>query len=70
MMPAISTTQPADWIAAWRVQAERESLTLSEWIGECCNAFIDGDVAAGLSERQGRGGNEYVDSSGKVKRRK
>lgn len=41
-------TQPSDWWEAFQRQAEREGLTLSEWVGACCLANVD---AAKLSER-------------------
>ena len=44
-------TQPADWWAAFEAQAQREGLTLSEWIGECCRVYLEPGVNSGLSER-------------------
>ena len=44
-------TQPADWWAAFELQANAEGLTLSEWIGECCRVYVDKGVNSGLSER-------------------
>ena len=41
-------TQPADWWDAFERQAQREGLTLSEWVGECCKSYVQGE----LSERR------------------
>ena len=52
-MPSESYTmrQPADWLAAFRSQAEEEDMSLSAWIGECCKANLTKEVRKGLSER-------------------
>jgi hypothetical protein len=44
-------TQPADWWAAFEIQAKGEGLTLSEWMGECCRVYVEAGVNSGLSER-------------------
>ena len=44
-------SQPADRKAVWTAQAEREGLTLSEWICQCCDAYLPASVRRGLSER-------------------
>jgi hypothetical protein len=44
-------TQPADWWDAFAEQAAREGLTLSEWVGECCLAYLSAEVQQGLSNR-------------------
>jgi hypothetical protein len=44
-------TQPADWWAAFEKHAKAEGFTLSEWVGECCLAFLVGNEADSLSER-------------------
>lgn len=51
----IQITQPPDWVTAWKQQANTEGVSLSEWIGECCNANLP--KTAELSERRTRGGN-------------
>ena len=35
-----SMSQPADWLEAFKAQAEKENMSLSEWIGECCRANV------------------------------
>lgn len=54
-MDRVPMRQPGDWIDAWRAQAAREGLTLSEWIGERCNEALPQQVQQRLSERTGRG---------------
>ncbi len=44
-------SQPADRKPAWTAQAEREGLTLSEWICQCCDANLPASAQRGLSER-------------------
>lgn len=44
-------TQPADWWAAFEIQAAAEGLTLSEWMGECCRVYLEKGINSGLSER-------------------
>ncbi len=31
---------PPDWWAAFKAQAERQDMTLSEWVGACCVVFV------------------------------
>lgn len=33
-------TQPASWWEAFRKAANEENKSLSEWVGECCFAFL------------------------------
>lgn len=54
-MARVPMRQPADWIDAWRAQADKQGLTLSEWIGQRCNEALPQQVQRGLSERVGRG---------------
>lgn len=51
----LTTTQPAEWIQAWKDQAEAEGFNLSEWIGSCCNACLPKKVAKALPDRPGLG---------------
>lgn len=44
-------TQPADWWNAFEDQASAEGLSLSEWIGECCIAFLPDNKAQRLTDR-------------------
>ena len=37
---AILITQPVEWIAEWRISAEEEGMTLSEWVGDACLSRI------------------------------
>jgi hypothetical protein len=45
------TTQPADWWAAFRAEADNRGMTLSEWIGEAAKKQLPKDVRKSLSER-------------------
>lgn len=51
----IQITQPDDWVEAFRQQAEKDGLSLSEWIGEKCKDALPKQVQVKLSERQGVG---------------
>lgn len=44
-------TQPPDWWAAWETQAQAEGKSLSEWVGQACNAKLPPKVAKKLTER-------------------
>lgn len=44
-------SQPADWWAAFEEAAQRERKTLSEWIGEQCQAALKKTAREQLSER-------------------
>ena len=44
-------TQPADWWAAWKSAADKEGVSLSEWIGTQCNAALTKTAAKKLTER-------------------
>lgn len=48
-------TQPEDWWQAFEYEASRCGLTLSEWVGECCMAYLKQATQSRLSERTGRG---------------
>lgn len=61
---AFTTTQPADWVEAFRRQASLEGIDLSQWVGQACIHFLydehthdvnDLATRAGLSQRTGRG---------------
>jgi hypothetical protein len=45
------TSQPPDWIAAFKAQADAQGLKLSTWVGEACKAKLPADVRKGLSKR-------------------
>jgi hypothetical protein len=45
------TTQPADWWAAFRAEADSRGMTLSEWIGEAAKNQLPTDIRKSLSER-------------------
>ena len=47
----LQTSQPKDWIEAFKAQAERHGQTVSEWIGECCLANLDRDLRKNLVKR-------------------
>lgn len=57
-MKLMTTSQPVDWLVAWREQADEECMTLSQWVGECCDAYLPDDVRTGLSVRRPRGGSQ------------
>jgi hypothetical protein len=48
---AKKTTQPADWWAAFKAEADRKGLSLSEWLGESGKAQLPKAVVAKLSDR-------------------
>lgn len=49
------TTQPADWLAAFRAEADRQGTKLSIWVGEQCRKGLPPAVRKTLSTRtQGR----------------
>lgn len=50
-MQRINITQPSDWVEAFKAQAEKDGLTLSEWMGEACLARLPDKVRKKLSER-------------------
>jgi|DEB0MinimDraft_10_1074344.scaffolds.fasta_scaffold06085_7 hypothetical protein len=54
-------THPADWWYAFEEQAEKEGMTLSAWIGECCLANLPKEKQKKLSQRQA-GGRPRSDS--------
>lgn len=47
----VTLTQPIDWIAAFKSQAEAEGYTLSEWIGKQGFDALSPDVQANLGPR-------------------
>ncbi len=51
----LQITQPADWVEAFKVQAEKDGLSLSAWIGEKCKAGLPKQAQSKLTERQGVG---------------
>jgi len=49
----LTTTQPRDWIKAFKAQAKKEKMTLSEWMGKTCAGALPRKIK--LSKRQGVG---------------
>ena len=53
---AVMVSMPVKWLAAFREQAKRDaqddSATLSEWLGECACANLDADLLRGLPLRR------------------
>jgi hypothetical protein len=47
----INIIQPADWVAAFRRAAQRENLSLSEWLGRVAKEALPAKEAATLGER-------------------
>lgn len=53
--PPMLTSQPLDWQAAFKAQADAEGKKLSIWVGERCKAGLPAEVRKSLSPRvQGR----------------
>lgn len=53
--PPMLTSQPLDWQAAFKAEAERQGTKLSIWVGDQCRKGLPPDVRKGLSKRvQGR----------------
>lgn len=48
-------TQPTDWWAAWKAEADKQGVSLSAWIGEQCNAALKVKTQNQLTERATRG---------------
>ena len=48
-------TQPTEWVEAFKAQAKKENMSLSEWIGECCIANCPKYVVRQLPKRRTRG---------------
>ncbi len=48
----ITTSQPEDWVLAFKEQSDRNGETLAEFIGDCCRSNLDKDLREGLSERR------------------
>jgi hypothetical protein len=44
-------TQPPDWWAAFESQAEKDGVSLSEWIGEACLDKLPNQLSQKLSPR-------------------
>lgn len=51
----ISLTQPPDWVNAWKTEAAKQGIGLSEWIGNVCNAALPLSKQRSLSPRGKRG---------------
>jgi hypothetical protein len=45
-------TQPADWWAAWKASADKQGASLSEWVGNQCNAALTNRAAKSLTDRK------------------
>lgn len=53
--PPMLTSQPIDWQAAFKAEAERQGTKLSIWVGDACKAKLPPEVRKALSKRvQGR----------------
>ena len=50
--PRLITTQPQELLDAAREQAERDEMTLSEWVGDCIAANLDRDLAKTVPPRR------------------
>ncbi len=48
----VNSTQPANWVAAWRSAAETEGVSLSEWMAIQCNKGLPKRVRAKLGKRK------------------
>jgi len=46
-----NVTQPVDWWDAFKAAADKQGVSLSEWIGSACKAKLPAKVAAKLSNR-------------------
>lgn len=55
-------TQPEDWWHAWEVEAFKQGKSISEWMGDCCNAALPKKSRERLSIRGSRG-RRLTDSS-------
>ena len=44
-------TQPEDWWAAFKAEADKQGVSLAEWLGEAGKAQLPKLLAAKLSER-------------------
>lgn len=51
----VLTSQPADWIDAFKIQATRNGQSLSEFLGDCGVKSLDSDLRKKLGARPGRG---------------
>jgi len=51
----ILVSQPIEWIEAFKIQAQRNGESLSEFLGDCGRANLDPDLLETLGERPGRG---------------
>jgi len=58
-----SITQPADWWAAFQLQAQAEGMTLSEWMGECCRVYLPSGVNSALLDRPPANRPRKIDST-------
>lgn len=51
----LETTQPEDWIKAFRKESAAKNLTVSEWLGLAGLAKLPASVRGKLSKRRKRG---------------
>jgi hypothetical protein len=54
-MKKLTLSQPEDWVLRWQVEAFKEGIDLSVWIGQACNAMLPQEARDKLSKRTGRG---------------
>ena len=54
-MKKLTLSQPEDWIQRWQVEAFKQNVDLSVWVGQACNAQISEEARSKLSSRTGRG---------------
>ena len=51
-MPRYNVTQPEDWMAAFRTQANRENMVFSRWMAKNLHKHLDQDLREPLSDRR------------------
>jgi len=51
----VLTSQPTEWIEAFRAQARRNGESLSAFLGACAIVNLDPDLLEPLGDRPGRG---------------
>ena len=51
----LETTQPEDWIKAFRSEADKKKMSLSEWLGLAGISMLPTSVRKKLSKRRKRG---------------
>lgn len=54
-MKKLTLSQPEDWIQRWQVEAFKQNVDLSVWVGQACNAQLSEEARSKLSSRTGRG---------------